>query len=744
MFNTSVRDTLSQSLHTTINRFSTLNKSFEHIESLLLCAFDAQRIAIFQRRSHQRDLVSRYKSGSELREIKVAITPQSIAGYVSMAQQGVIVNNPYDEAAVKLIHFKLKFEQKYDRLGQFRTNNILSVPIKCKGTLLGVLEILNTGENGFDNSDLTLAQQAADILGRAFRYELGGTAHPFDYLVHTDIVDAKVISSFPSNASVEQMSNLLQSKHNVSEELIGEALSIHYQVPFINYLPSKYKLSQSSVQRNVTYFKLNQVVILTDERKRLIVLMFDPTNIALLMEIESGLGTENYQLAFGMPKQILGYLDEKNAHSKSHKFNQIIGEIDTDTKEYKPDQDASLEDEPAIVRLVSNILFEAKTMGASDIHIDPEFQHKTLVRMRVDGIVKDINQLPESHHKAVVARIKIMAGLDISEKRIPQDGKLMFNIGEETVEVRVATIPTVVGEGIVMRILPNGKAMPLDNINLSPRNLQMVKSLVTMPHGMLLVVGPTGSGKTTTLHAILGFLNTPDKKIWTAEDPVEITQYRLQQVQVNRKVGFTFEKALRAFLRADPDIILIGEMRDRETASAGIEASLTGHFVLSTLHTNSASETITRLIDMGMDPINFSDACVGIVAQRLIRTLCPSCKEVYSPSEIELEFINRQYGEEFFNELNLADDFKLHKGAGCEKCDDTGYKGRTGVHELLVMTPELRSLIFSKSAISEIKKQAMQDGMRTLVQDTILKVLKGDTDLAQAQILSGSSIPKFN
>jgi type II secretory ATPase GspE/PulE/Tfp pilus assembly ATPase PilB-like protein len=295
-----------------------------------------------------------------------------------------------------------------------------------------------------------------------------------------------------------------------------------------------------------------------------------------------------------------------------------------------------------------------------------------------------------------------------------------------------------------MRILPNGDAMPLDNINLSPRNLKMVKSLVTMPHGMLLVVGPTGCGKTTTLHAILGFLNTPDKKIWTAEDPVEITQYRLQQVQVNRKVGFTFEKALRAFLRADPDIILIGEMRDRETANAGIEASLTGHFVLSTLHTNSASETITRLIDMGMDPINFSDACVGIVAQRLVRTLCSNCKKAYSPSEIELEFIKRQYGEEFLSELNLTNNFKLHKKSGCEKCDNTGYKGRTGVHELLVMTPELRALIFSKSAISEIKKQAMQDGMRTLVQDAILKVLKGDTDFAQAQMLSGASAPKFN
>jgi type II secretory ATPase GspE/PulE/Tfp pilus assembly ATPase PilB-like protein len=213
-------------------------------------------------------------------------------------------------------------------------------------------------------------------------------------------------------------------------------------------------------------------------------------------------------------------------------------------------------------------------------------------------------------------------------------------------------------------------------------------------------------------------------------------------VQVNRKVGFTFEKALRAFLRADPDIILIGEMRDRETANAGIEASLTGHFVLSTLHTNSASETITRLIDM--DPINFSDACVGIVAQRLVRTLCSSCKESYPPSEIELEFIKRQYGEEFLGELNLTNDFKLQKKSGCEKCDNTGYKGRTCVHELLVMTPELRALIFSKAAISEIKKQAMQDGMRTLVQDAILKVLKGDTDFAQAQILSGASAPKFN
>ena len=743
MFNTSVRDTLSQSLGTIVNRFSSLDKSFVHIESLLLSAFDAQRISIFQRRSHQQDLVSRYKSGTDLREIKVAINTQSIAGYVSMAQQGIIVNNPYDDDALSQIHFKLRFDKKYDRSSHFKTHSILSVPIKHNSLLLGVLEVLNTSKKCFDDLDLKLAQQAADVIGNAFRYELGGTTRPFDYLVHNETIDAKVMSRFSNHSSVEHIGQLLQSEHNVSEQQICTALSVYYQVPFIDYLPNEYKLSQSNFQLNMTYFKRNNVVILTDELKRLIVLMNDPSNITLLMEIESALGTDNYQLAFSMPMQIFSYLDDKNTSSKNDKFNEIIGEIDTFTNTDDSDAQVILEDEPAIVRLVSNILFKAKDMGASDIHIDPEFQSQTLVRMRVDGIVRDINQLPDHHHKAVVARIKIMAGLDISEKRIPQDGKLMFNIGEETVEVRVATIPTVVGEGVVMRILPNGKAMPLDNINLSPQNLNMVKSLVTKPHGMLLVVGPTGCGKTTTLHAILGFLNTPDKKIWTAEDPVEITQHRLQQVQINRKAGFTFEKALRAFLRADPDIILIGEMRDKETASAGIEASLTGHFVLSTLHTNSAPETITRLIDMGMDAINFSDACVGIVAQRLVRTLCSSCKKAYSPSAIESAFIKHQYGEDFFKELRLEHDFKLYKGTGCEKCDNTGYKGRTGVHELLIMTPELRSLIFSNRALLEIKKQAMQDGMRTLVQDIILKVLKGDTDIAQAQILSGAKSPKF-
>jgi type II secretory ATPase GspE/PulE/Tfp pilus assembly ATPase PilB-like protein len=330
-----------------------------------------------------------------------------------------------------------------------------------------------------------------------------------------------------------------------------------------------------------------------------------------------------------------------------------------------------------------------------------------------------------------------MSNLNIAEKRVPQDGKLAFKMGGQLVEVRVATIPTVAGEGVVMRILASGGAMPIDKMNVAPNNRTRLEEMIKKPHGILLVVGPTGSGKTTTLHAILGYLNTPEKKIWTAEDPVEITQTGLQQVQVSPKIGFTFANALRAFLRADPDIILIGEMRDKETAHAGIEASLTGHLVLSTLHTNSAPETITRLLDLGLDPVNFSDACVGILAQRLIRTLCGECKEEYQATDEETQFIKRQYGEEYIAELGFEGNPMLYRAKGCDTCGGTGYKGRTGVHELLGMTPELRSLVYKEASVSEMKAQSMADGMRTLVQDAIYKVLKGDTDIAQVQILGG-------
>jgi type II secretory ATPase GspE/PulE/Tfp pilus assembly ATPase PilB-like protein len=744
MYTGQPRPNLLQTLHAILEQHESLDNAFEHIEPIILAAFTAKRMCLFQRRTHHRDLVARYKTGSETREIRVGINTQSIAGYVAMAQQAVTVNNPYDEDSLKVLHNKLRFDKKYDRLTRFKTTSILCVPIKHNSALLGVLEILNKEGDAFTTAEAALALNVAKLLGRYYKYELGGTARPFDYLVHKGLLQAKVLDSLTHNSSVKHLAYLLHTEHQITERDLSKALSIYYQVPFIDFLPAEFHMSQGDSKLNVSYLKRNSVAILRDIREQAVVVMFEPNNTTLLMEIESALGDDNYQLGFSFPSQILQYLGEAESRPHSSAFDEIIGEIDKSTVEEVKVVENPSEDEPAIVRLVSSILSEAKRIGASDIHIDPEPNSPSLVRMRVDGEVRDINQVPRAQHNAIIARIKIMASLNIAEKRVPQDGKLVFEVSGQPIDVRVATIPTVEGEGVVMRLLAGSDVMPIDKINLSPRNLSMLKSIMTMPHGVLLVVGPTGSGKTTTLHAILGHLNTPNKKIWTAEDPVEITQYRLQQVQINPKVGFTFAKALRAFLRADPDVILIGEMRDKETASAGIEASLTGHLVLSTLHTNSAPETITRLLDLGMDPVNFSDACIGIVAQRLVRVLCTKCKEEYEIDDVEHAFIKRQYGAAFFSEIDVPTNQKLYKAVGCFECNDTGYKGRTGVHELLPMTPQLRSLVYKESSIADIKKQAMEDGMRTLTQDVLLKVISGETDIAQAQIISGSGAWAYN
>jgi type II secretory ATPase GspE/PulE/Tfp pilus assembly ATPase PilB-like protein len=335
-----------------------------------------------------------------------------------------------------------------------------------------------------------------------------------------------------------------------------------------------------------------------------------------------------------------------------------------------------------------------------------------------------------------------MARLDIAEKRKPQDGKIKFRLPtNRDIELRVATIPTASGnEDVVMRILAASEPMPLEALKMTDRNLEGFKKIAANPYGLILVVGPTGSGKTTTLHSALGYINQPERKIWTAEDPVEITQYGLRQVQVQPRIGFTFAAAMRSFLRADPDVIMVGEMRDEETAHIGIEASLTGHLVFSTLHTNSAPETITRLLDMGLDPFNFGDALLGVLAQRLVRTLCPACKEPYHPPAATFDELRDTYGPEYFDQLGLAysPDFMLHKAVGCSECSDLGYKGRVGIHELLLGSPEVKRLIQTRARMVEIRECAMQEGMTSLLQDGILKIIEGLTDFTQVKAVAGS------
>ncbi len=392
-----------------------------------------------------------------------------------------------------------------------------------------------------------------------------------------------------------------------------------------------------------------------------------------------------------------------------------------------------------VVKLIDHIIVDAFNRGASDIHIEPNGkEQETIVRIRIDGECETVWRLPPSYRTQMVARLKVMAKMDIAEKRKPQDGKIKFQLGNRDIELRMASLPTVLGdEDVVLRILASGEPIPMERLGLSQYNHQELSRIIQNPHGMILVVGPTGSGKTTTLHSILSVINTDSRKIWTAEDPVEITQRGLREVQMNPAVGLDFATTLRSFLRADPDVIMVGEMRDLETASIGCEASLTGHLVLSTLHTNSAPETVIRLVDMGVDPFMFSDALLGVLAQRLARRLCTNCRREYSPSPEEERLVRSFFEDGQLEELLEGSPLRLWDAPGCKNCRDKGYKGRLGIHELLVCNAPIRSAIQRREPASLIKKLAMANGMRTLTQDGIAKALRGLVSVQQVLAVCG-------
>jgi type II secretory ATPase GspE/PulE/Tfp pilus assembly ATPase PilB-like protein len=360
------------------------------------------------------------------------------------------------------------------------------------------------------------------------------------------------------------------------------------------------------------------------------------------------------------------------------------------------------------------------------------------------------SDVPANFRNALVSRLKIMSRLDISEKRRSQDGKIDFSqFGPARIELRVLTMPTTEGlEDVVLRILSTPKVVSLDSLGLSLHALAGIRKIAARPHGLLFVCGPTGSGKTTTLHSILAHINTPERKIWTVEDPVEITQEGLRQVQVQPRIDWTFAAVLRSFLRADPDVIMVGETRDAETARTVIEASLTGHLVLSTMHTNSAAESVIRLLDLGLDPFNFGDALLGVVGQRLTRRLCASCRIAYAASDDELAMLAYEYGldTKLAADRVLADWHASHAGPdgkitlyrahGCEECNGSGYKGRLGIHELLVNSGTIKRMILNRASVADLTAQAMEEGMTTLRQDGIAKVLQGYTDWEQVRALT--------
>jgi type II secretory ATPase GspE/PulE/Tfp pilus assembly ATPase PilB-like protein len=564
-------------------------------------------------------------------------------------------------------------------------------------------------------------------------------AGKWDTLVTAGILPHETLTKALSAAqqSGQDPARYLIEKIGVNRADIEKALSTFYNAPFYQFTGNQRIPEDLRGRLRLDYLKKMGAAPIERRGPQLIVVIDDPTDFSrcdALRAIEA-----DREVVFH-----IGFKDEINAciefsYGVRSDVNVLLRELSGDEStgavdEPTDDEDEGEESDSAIIKLANQVIIDAYQRGASDIHIEPYGKEdNTRIRFRIDGDCVRYQDIPPAFRNPLVARFKIMAKLDISERRKPQDGKIKFRMRDRTIELRVATLPTVNGnEDVVMRILAASKPIPLDEMGMSQRNLDEMRKLLGKPYGLVLCVGPTGSGKTTTLHSALGSINTVDMKIWTAEDPVEITQAGLRQVQVQPKIGLDFASAMRAFLRADPDVIMVGEMRDKETASTGVEASLTGHLVFSTLHTNSAPETITRLIDMGLDPFSFADALLGVLAQRLTRGLCKKCRQQVDASDTEVDAIVQAFGEEEAARRGFARGrMKMWQGAGCDACGNTGYKGRLAVHELLVNDDGIKLAIAKRAPVEDVRRLAVAGGMTTLLQDGIEKAIAGKTDMKQ-------------
>jgi type II secretory ATPase GspE/PulE/Tfp pilus assembly ATPase PilB-like protein len=476
------------------------------------------------------------------------------------------------------------------------------------------------------------------------------------------------------------------------------------------------------------------------------ILVDDPKDLRKTDHIRALMGNQKIGISVAIKEHVERYIQhffdpraEKMSETPAEDLDHIIPDVSFEEEEDIHDDRSSLDESSSqVVKFVDQILVTAFRNNASDVHIEPSvITRKTAIRFRTDGVCHEYIQVPNAMAPAIISRLKIMAELDIAEKRLPQDGKIKIRRkGIQEFELRLSTMPTAGKfEDAVLRVLTRTSSLKIDEIGLNERNLTVLRKLVARPYGMILCVGPTGSGKTTTLHAILGHINVPGVKIWTAEDPVEITQAGLRQVQVRPKIGLDFARIMRGFLRLDPDIIMIGEMRDKETATIALQAALTGHLVLSTLHTNNAPETLTRLLEMGMNPLNIADAFLGVLGQRLVRRLCPGCTESFHPAAEEFEDLRMDYGAEGFDKRGYVygSGFNLQRSAGCEKCSGSGFRGRIGIHELMEATTDIKILIKKNATSHELARQAVADGMSTLKQDGIQKIINGITTIREVR-----------
>jgi type II secretory ATPase GspE/PulE/Tfp pilus assembly ATPase PilB-like protein len=760
-----------------IHAASNIDEIMMEVSKDICALFNADRLTIYSVGEDKATLVSKVKTGlNSFKELKLPIAEQSIAGHVALHKKMLNLKDVYDDKELISYSPQLRFLQDVDKRTGYRTKQMLVAPIQDSGgELVGVIQLINNKQGQpfppiVENGVRELGQNLAVALRQ--RQQAASAKTKYDYLVTDGVLSAAEFelatrTARRKNADIE---DVLIDEFQVKAEAIGQALSRFFGVPYEPFKADRIKPADLLKNLRREYVATSHWVPIEETQQGIVILSTDPERIQASRVVNNIFPRNRliYKVCSNREfKSTLGAFygggggDFGEVMDDGSSMDELLSDMEQGGEEEGGEltaDDVSAAADNELVKLVNKIIIDAYKMGASDIHIEPlPGKAKTGIRLRKDGTLMNYIEIPAAYRNALITRLKIMCDLDISEKRKPQDGKIKFKkFGPLDIELRVATIPSAGGvEDIVMRVLASGEPIPIDQMGFSKRNAELIKKTVSKPYGLFFVCGPTGSGKTTTLHSILKFINTPETKIWTAEDPVEITQKGLRQVQVNRKAGMDFATVMRAFLRADPDVIMVGEMRDKETVSTGIEASLTGHLVFATLHTNSAPESIIRLLDMGMDPFNFADALLGILAQRLAKRLCKDCKRPHAATQDELKSLLSEYADELKAtetwKRDPAGAFKtlytewvkefgdgkgqimLYEKVGCDKCGNTGYRGRVGLHELLIATDPLKKAIQEHARVAEMFAIALDEGMRTLKQDGIEKVLQGITDIHQVR-----------